>query len=105
QRFAWLTVVTKGIECGRRNGIDRVGPDHLLNIKNVGISRIFRAGTGPKHALCLSAYRAELVPLRAGEDIQIALVSKFAVRNGDFAWQTLELLFFLLLLRGFQSRR
>src|SRR5215467_11469233 len=47
QSLARPAMIPECVERCRRNRIDRVPPDHLLDIKNVGIGRVFRAGASP----------------------------------------------------------
>ena len=94
QGLSRLAMVAVSIERGRRDRIHCVRPNHLLHLKNVGIRWVLRAGAGPQYALRLSALGTQLVPLRAGKDVQISLIGQLAIRDRNFAQQTLDLLFF-----------
>ena len=52
---ARMAVVAKGVERGRRNRINRIGPDEFLDVEHIAIGRIFGAGAGPEQALRLRA--------------------------------------------------
>ena len=52
---ARMAVIAKRVERGGRNRIDRVGADEFLDVHDVAIGRIFRAGAGPQQALRLRA--------------------------------------------------
>ena len=49
----------------RRNRVDGVGPDQLLDVEHVAVARVLGARAGPEHALRLRALRAPGPPSAA----------------------------------------
>ena len=73
-----------------RHGVDRIGADQFLDVDDVAVFGILGAGAGPEHALCLRAFGCESFPARSAENALITLIGELAVRDRDFAEQTLE---------------
>ncbi len=72
--LAWFAMIAEGIERCGRNGVDRVGPDEFINIKDVAVVRILGAGAGPEHALRLRVFGGEGLPARSGKDPLVGFV-------------------------------
>ena len=84
---ARAAVIAKRVVGGRRNGVDGVRADQLLDVQHVAIGRIFRAGAGPKNALRLRASLRQCLPARVAEDLLVALIGKLGVGNRHFSLQ------------------
>src|SRR4029434_9530635 len=93
-----LTMILEGIERLRRQCIDRVSTDEVLNIKNIRIGGILGACTGPERPLNASASLAQGDKPLALKNLEEAVVNHLGIRNSDLAEQRLR-----LRLRGCES--
>ena len=49
--LTYLSVVVESFDCFQWNGVDRIWPDKLIDIQNIGVGRVLGAGTAPEDAL------------------------------------------------------
>src|SRR5690606_24650764 len=81
QAVTQLAVIAKGVECGRRNGVDRIWPDQLLDIDDIAIARILGARARPEYALRLRSLLREPLPARAAEALLVGRAGAGAPRG------------------------
>ena len=74
-------MVQKSIERRLGNGIHRVWPDELVNIKDIRVRRILRAGRCPQRSLHPGAASSKRLPTRSGKRIQKIGVGEATLRN------------------------
>ncbi len=87
QRGADLPVVAEGVHRCRRNGVDGVAADQLLDIQHVAIRLVLHAGAGPEQALRIGAGGGELLPAIAGNHRLVFDIRHLRVRDGHAAAQ------------------
>src|SRR5690606_15654801 len=80
-----LAVILEGGERGRGQGVDRIGPDQLVDVERVGIGGIFRAGRRPEHPLRLRLLQGR--EARPAEDALEGRVGLLGVGDGRLAAQ------------------
>jgi hypothetical protein len=80
-------VSPEGVECRRRDRVDRVGADQLLDIERVAVGRILRAGARPEQPLRLRASGGQRLPARRRDDRLVPLVGELRIRNRNLTLQ------------------
>ena len=80
-RVRGVAVVGEGVERGLGQRVHRVRRDEVVDVEDVGVGGVLRAGRGPERALDARAGGGEAVPGRAGEDLGEAPVG--GARVGD----------------------
>ena len=80
-------MIAEGIERRDRHGVDGVGSDQFFDVEHVAIGLILGPGRCPQQPLGLGAFGGEFVPSRSGEEVQVALIGKFRIGDGDLALQ------------------
>src|SRR2546422_9609153 len=83
--FRSPAVLAERIEGRRRNRVHGVRPDQLLNVDNVAVGGVLRAGAGPEQPLRLSSLCRERLPPRAAINLLVALVCPPGVGDGHLA--------------------
>ena len=63
-------MVLERFQSGRRQRVDRVGSDQLLDVQHVAVARVLGAGACPQRPLHLRTTRFERLPRGAAEDVQ-----------------------------------
>ena len=90
ERVGYLAVVAKRVERGRRNGVDGIGPDQLLDIEHVAQGLALGAGACPQQPLRLCPLCRQRFPALAGEQAPIALVGQLGIGDRDLALERRE---------------
>src|ERR1041385_7951233 len=85
-----MAVIAVGIEGRRRNRVDSIRTNQLLDVHDIRVHGIVGAGAGPEHALGVSSLSSQFLPTVGAENSQIALICQLAVGNGDFSLDTLQ---------------
>ena len=85
EAFFGNAVIAESVEGCRRNRIDGVWSDKLLNVDHIAIAWILGAGRRPEQTLCLPALGLERVPSWAAVDLLVPFVSELSIGDGDFA--------------------
>ncbi len=84
-------MITEGIHRRRRERVDGVGADQLLDVEDVAVGRVFRPRARPQQTLGLRAGPLrEILPASAAKERLIVLVGKLGAGDGDLAAQSFE---------------
>ena len=75
------------VERFRRQRIDRFGADEILDIENVGVLWILRAGAGPQRPLDARPALTQRREAFAVKDLEKTLINYFGIGDGDFPEQ------------------
>src|SRR5579883_2669546 len=74
-------VLPEGVQGGNRHRVHGVGPNQLLDIEHIRISRILGAGAAPQDALRAGAARPQVPEPLAVKDFPEPLVNEFGISD------------------------
>ena len=80
-------MVDKGLQSGIGHGVNGVRANQAVNIKRVGIGRVFHAGGSPQQLHAVGAFCGQSGKFRAAEEFFPIIVSGFGQSDGHFALQ------------------
>ena len=83
-------VVAKRVEGRRRDRVDGIGPDQLLDVDHVAVVGVLGPRAGPEQPLRLGALAGQGLPAPPAEELLVALVGELGVGNRDLAGQAAQ---------------
>src|SRR5438132_1873429 len=90
ETVAHFAMVAESFERCGWHGIDRVGPDQLLDIEDIAVGLVFGTCAGPEQPLSCCTIRLKFFPALAGKQPLVALIGKLGIGNRDRAFELAE---------------
>src|SRR5262245_35143858 len=83
----WPSVIAERAERRGRDRGDGIGADEFLDVHDVAIGGVLRAGARPQQALRLRAQRRQRLPPGACEYFSIFVIRELGIGDGNLAGQ------------------
>ena len=98
-------VVAKRVEGRRRDRVDGIGPDQLLDVDDVAVVGVLGSRACPEQPLRLGALGGQGLPALPAEELLVALIGQLGVGNRDLADQAAQQACLVRVRRRLQPRR